>query len=201
MRTTDKETPPTWNEIAMLVIGVPVAVIGLSKFSILIFIALATISWLLLRNRRGSSWERLFWLAAFFGTVGEAFCVYGTWWTRDGRGLWIYAFPGPFGFDTKLPIWLPLVWGNLFTLYAALSERIKTGSSEWLRYILVLGIVIYAGALFRTIDIRILYLFTPFFTAFLLYWNKWDDVKLFVIGALLGSPNRLKGHLAMPTAK
>jgi len=58
---------------------------------------------------------------------------------------------------------------------------------EGIRYVLVLAIVGYAGVLFRLIDIRILFIFAPFFTAFLLYWNQSEDLMMFCVAAALGS--------------
>jgi hypothetical protein len=127
-----------------------------------------------------------------YGTLGEAICVLGEW-TGDGRGLWYYTFPSPFGLSWKLPIWLPLVWGNLFVLFAGASDRIcalfeiETRPQERVRFLLSIIVVAYGAVLFRTINVRILYVFTPFFAAFLLYWNSLRDLAVFFVAGTLGS--------------
>ncbi len=172
---------------------IPTAVIGLASYPILTLLLLSACAWWSLRTVRDRSRRKLFLLAAVFGTIGEAICVYGSWWTPDGRGLWIYLFPSPFGLALKLPIWLPLVWGNLFVLFADLAKFISVRNGlpvrwpEAVRYPVVLIIMVYAGLLFRTIDVRILWVFTPFFAAFLLYWNAPADLAVFIVAALLGS--------------
>jgi hypothetical protein len=171
--------------------GVPLVVIGLADWPIATLVFLVAIGRIQVRGR--DRWA-LFRNAAIYGTIGEAICVLLPW-TPSGAGLWIYAFPGPFGTALRLPIWLPLVWGALFVLYAdlrdALLDLLPRSASERaikrLRFLLVLPIVIYAGLLFRTIDIRILYVFTPFFTLFLLFWTRPRDLLLYYIAALLGS--------------
>lgn len=169
--------------LAILAAGVPVSVIGFAQYPLVTLVLLGAVAWYVLRDRNPFQ-LRLFGWAALFGTVGEAICVYGTWWTPDGRGLWTYAFPSPL----KLPIWLPLVWGNLFLLFTGVADRIAPARlGEPIRYLLMLAIICYAGFLYRTIDVRILWLFTPFFAAFILYWNSTKDLALFLVAAALGS--------------
>lgn len=66
--------------------------------------------------------RRLFFLAALLGTIGEAACV-ALPWTSTGAGLWIYRFPPLLGISLPIPVWIPLVWGNLFVLFSALADR------------------------------------------------------------------------------
>lgn len=186
----EREPLPARN-LLILLVGIPAAVLGLVPYPLVTLIALAGLATYVLYRRTDPSWRRLFLWAALFGTLGEAVCVYGHW-TTDGRGLWIYAFPSPFGWNLKLPVWLPLVWGNLFMLFAGIAERVApTGpprrGAEIGRYLMMLALVAYAGALFRIIDIRILWLFTPFFAAFVLYWNQSRDLAVFTCAAVLGS--------------
>ena len=185
-------------DLLLLLIGVPVAVLGFADYQIVTFVLLSAIGWHVAWKKTDRSWKKLFLWAAFYGTVGEAVCVYGHW-TRSGGGLWIYRFPFPFGLDLKLPIWLPLVWGNLFVLYAGLAMylsprhdvKMEKKGMKIAHYFLVLLITAYAGLLYRSININILYVFTPFFVAFILYWNSFRDIVLFLIAAVLGSAGEI----------
>lgn len=181
--------------ILLLFAGIPLFVLGLRSYPALIFLGLGALGWWTAFHRKDEFWKRLFCYAAFYGTVGEAICVAGSW-SSSGEGLWSYNFPSLFGWNLPLPVWLPLVWGNLFVLFAALAGKLRSlglgrRKNEGLRFFLVLLVVAYAGVLFRTIDSRILLVFTPFFTAFLLYWNSISDILLFIIAALLGTAGEI----------
>lgn len=167
---------------------VPAAVIGLADWQPAAMALLLALSWLLWRGAT-REWRRLFGLAAVLGTIGEVLCVLAPW-TPDGRGLWVYHFPPLFGCDLPLPLWLPLVWGNLFTLFAALSGMpagiIRCGG-EPVRYLLTLLIIAYAGVIYCYVALPLLILFTPFLAALLLYWNRAEDFTLFLVAGLGGT--------------
>lgn len=183
---------PGWSRILLLLAVVPGLVLGIPGYPLAILAGLAALGWFATRGAH-PMWRRLFVQAAVYGTVGEAVCVMAPW-GRDGTGLWIYAFPTPFGWKMDLPVWLPLVWGNLFVLFGAVACRVTNGyaaprgrGAEFFRFLAVLLIMSYAAAMYRVVDPRILAFFTPFFCAFLLYWNTPRDLTAFLIAALLGS--------------
>lgn len=174
--------------LALLALGIPFAVIVCARWPLVTLALLAGLAWFTLRGRRDPFWGRLMFWAGVWGTIGEALCVYGSW-TRDGRGLWIYAFPPLFGLALRLPIWIPLVWANLFALFVGIARRLvrPDATAKWLRYFAMLGIMAYAGALYRFVDVRILYIFTPVFVGFVLFWNTPRDLVLFLVAGVLGT--------------
>lgn len=183
----EEQLPPAL--ILALLLGLPVLVIGLSNWPLVTLAGLALLTGFTLRGRRERFWSRLALQAALWGTIGEAVCVMGNW-NAAGTGLWIYHFPQPFGLSFELPIWLPLVWTDLMILFAALGRRLAPASGrspEALRYLLMLGLIAYAAAIMRTVDPRILYVFVPFFAAFILYWNTPRDLWIFAAAAFFGS--------------
>lgn len=172
--------------------GIPLFVIGLANGQLLTLVALLALSWLAWRGLSPER-RRLFLLAAVLGTIGEALCVCLPW-ARDGRGLWVYQFPPLLGMALPLPLWLPLVWGNLFTLFAALADRLAGTvrcAGEPGRFLLALLIVAYAGLIYCYVVWPLLVLFTPFFVCLLLYWNKPADFAVFLIAGLLGTLGEL----------
>lgn len=93
--------------IAILTLAIPVLFSNYLAATILIPIALLFI----LFPHDSKIWK-IWVFGALFGPLSEAFCIY--------YGLWNYAHPDFFG----IPIWLPLVWGNVFILGALLYKMI-----------------------------------------------------------------------------
>lgn len=176
--------------IGAMMIGIPALVIGAASWPIVILLGLSGLLIGALRGRGDHSWRRIAAIAAVLGTVGEAICVFPAWYP-DGRGLWEYRFPNPFGLSGELPIWLPLVWANLFVLFVALARRVPTRSGgTWpggVHFLAVLVIVAHAFAIARVVRIEILYGLVPLFSAFLLWWNTPRDLTVYGIAAILGS--------------
>ena len=65
---------------------------------------------------------------------------------------------------------------------------------EPVRYLLALLIVAYAGVIYCYVALPLLILFTPFFAALLLYWNRAEHFTLFFIA---GAGGTLGEFLAM----
>ncbi len=186
----DEEEQMPWNVIAAQMTLIPILVIDAAPFPLLILAGLAAILAWAVRPRADRSWKRIALWAAVLGTTGEALCVIPSWYP-DGRGLWEYRFPNPFGLAWELPIWLPLVWANLFVLFTGLARRIPgSGSSErpgFGRYLALLVIIAHAFAIARVVRIEILFGLVPLFAAFLLWWNTPRDLALYGIAAILGT--------------
>jgi hypothetical protein len=182
-----------FSSLVLLVLVLPVVVIGLANYPFLALGILLVLSgWVLYSAPSGGHWPFLFCLAAVIGTLGEAYCVYGSW-PPHADGLYNYHFPRTFGLE--LPIWLPLIWGNLFVFFVGLSHRLtppyeQTLTSYWgraIKYGLVLVILAYAGFLYDTVKYVIRYAMTPLLAFFFTFWNHVRDVSIFFIAGLGGT--------------
>ena len=114
---------PSTVALAILFISLPVVVLLFADFPIILFFALSMLTWVGLQNT-GQIWKNLFAWAALLGTLGEMLCVLLPW-TANGLGLWKYEFGNTGFLDKEIPLWLPLVWGDLHLLYTGLVS--KTG--------------------------------------------------------------------------
>ncbi len=129
--------------------------------------------------------------AALLGTPAEAISVYLGEWQYHNIDLIL-----------GLPIWIPLIWANLFALYRRLTrtilalhhQKVEEGS-ETLTHLnmpfklLAIGIATYgfsAIALMNKIPIVYL-LYAGFLITMAGYWHQKEDLLIFLISALLGT--------------
>lgn len=122
--------------------------------------------------------------AALLGTPAEAVSVH--------LGEWTYHAPG---LILGLPIWIPLIWANLFALYRRLTRlllaMLPAGNPFRVPYIRILTILISVYA-FLTLTLMdkmplVHLLYAGFLIAMAGYWRAETDLSIFVIGALLGT--------------
>ncbi|MBF0214369.1 MAG: hypothetical protein HQM00_12565 [Magnetococcales bacterium] len=129
-------------------------------------------------DRRAMIW------AAALGTPAEAVSVH--------LGEWTYHAPH---LMAGLPLWIPLIWANLFPLYRRLVRTIQTAlpASESLRsgltILLALVVTLYA---FATLSLMhktplVYLLYAGFLIVMAGYWRSETDLLLFVVGASLGT--------------
>lgn len=186
----DAEEQLPWSVIVLLACGIPTLVIDAAQYPLVIGAGLAALLWGAIAGRRDPVWRRTAIGAAVLGTAGEAICVLPAWF-EDGRGLWEYRFPNPFGLAWELPIWLPIVWADLLVLFIALGRRIPqppvVARPGVFRYLAVLAIVAHALAAARVVRIEILFGLAPFLAALLLWWNTPRDLGVYGVAALLGT--------------
>lgn len=181
------------SSLLVLAVALPVVVIGLAPYPLLIFLVLSLLGgWSLYRSQSTQHWVWLFGLAAVFGTLGEYYCVYGAW-TTFGDGLWNYHFPS--SFNLELPVWIPLIWGNLFVFFAGVSFLItpdysRPASRWWIqlvRFLAIFLILAYAGVMYRSIKFEILYALTPLLALMVTFWTHIRDLAIYFIAAIGGS--------------
>lgn len=128
-------------------------------------------------------------IAALLGTPAEAVSVYlGEWRYHNTDLIW------------GLPLWIPLIWANLFALYRRLTrffimvlEQTLAEKNLFLHpvlwNILGLSIAIYcftALALMQKTAIVYL-LYAGFLIAMAGFWHQKEDLLIFFIGAILGT--------------
>ncbi|MBF0272559.1 MAG: DUF2878 family protein [Magnetococcales bacterium] len=122
--------------------------------------------------------------AALLGTPAEAVSVH--------LGEWIYHGPN---LILGLPVWIPLIWANLFALYRRLGRVIHAaipahGSSRDRFFdFLALLVALYAFATLALMNkMPLVYLlYAGFLITMAGYWREERDLLHFVIGALLGT--------------
>ncbi|MEO5347843.1 MAG: DUF2878 family protein [Magnetococcus sp. YQC-9] len=122
--------------------------------------------------------------AAVLGTPAEAVSVH--------LGEWTYHAPG---LILGLPIWIPLIWANLFAFYRRLARLLHAALPLHARFrvpffrLLTILIALYAFATLALMDkiplVHLLY--AGFLIAMAGSWRAEMDLLLFVIGALLGT--------------
>lgn len=122
--------------------------------------------------------------AALLGTPAEAVSVH--------LGEWTYHAPG---LILGLPIWIPLIWANLFALYRRLTRlllAVLPARTEFrVPYVRILTILIalYAFLTLALMDkmplVHLLY--AGFLIIMAGYWREEADLSIFVIGSLLGT--------------
>jgi hypothetical protein len=99
---------------AMLLLAIPLV----WRWQASLLLALAGIGWFALQGAFKEE-RRTFWIANALGIVGE-------WVAVNRLGFWSYAEP----FWQGLPLWLCLVWGNLFLLFRRLAMRFEGAWAE-----------------------------------------------------------------------
>lgn len=99
---------------AMLLLAIPL----LWRWQASLLLALAAIGWFALQGAIREE-RRTFWIAHVLGTFGE-------WVAVNHLGFWTYSEPFRFG----LPLWIVLVWGNLFLLFRRLAMRFEEAWAE-----------------------------------------------------------------------
>ncbi|MBF0417064.1 MAG: DUF2878 family protein [Magnetococcales bacterium] len=123
-------------------------------------------------------------VAALLGTPAEAVSVH--------LGEWTYHAPE---LILGLPIWIPLIWANLFALFRRLSRLLlailPNDHGFHLLYSRVLTILVglYAFLTLTLMDkMPLVYLlYAGFLVIMAGYWRSKADLSIFVIGALLGT--------------
>ncbi|MBF0439749.1 MAG: DUF2878 family protein [Magnetococcales bacterium] len=116
--------------------------------------------------------------AALLGTPAEAISVYLGEWRYHGIELVL-----------GLPIWIPLVWANLFALYRRFTRSLLT----LLPSSLFIGMgTLIAAYCFITLTLMdkmpIVYLlYAGFLIAMAGLWHQDEDLLIFLVGALLGT--------------
>lgn len=150
-------------------------------------LALALAVQLRVNPRKEYKWAALF--AAALGTPGELIEVYLGEWTYYGPDL-IWG----------VPVWIPLIWANLFTLFHRLSFSLISFFAQWpplssprawtlffgLQGLLILTLWGVSLALMeKMVEVEIFY--AVFFTLSILFWNKPGYILIFMTGAVIGS--------------
>jgi len=180
--------------------SLPASVLGLAEFPFVLFAILAGLGYFALNGNVGIFWRNLFCWAAFLGTIGEILCVCVPW-TADSLGLWKYTFPDAEKWGLQLPMWLPIVWGDLHILYAGISLLIiyptehniqppsflNTRISEILRFFAIMAVCSYGCYCWRYVHPVLLFPLTMGVTAFNSHWNTWHDILLYCIAGSIGS--------------
>ena len=125
--------------------------------------------------------------AALIGTPAEMLCV--------KEGVWTYIAPG---LVLGVPVWLPLVWANLFGLFRRISFSImkvlpqgSPGDTKIAAKIfficLSLVIIIYYVISMFLIRKSIAIIFSVFMVPAVFFWHEKRDILIFVIGGILGT--------------
>ncbi|MBF0614954.1 MAG: hypothetical protein G8237_01290 [Magnetococcales bacterium] len=128
--------------------------------------------------------KRAMLAAALLGTPAEAISVH--------LGEWTYHAPN---LILGLPIWIPLIWANLFPLYRRLGRLLHPwifGNEQFKKKVYItlsILIILYGYAtltlMHKTPIIHLLY--SGFLIAMAGFWRSSMDLLLFVIGASLGT--------------
>lgn len=175
-----------WLARALASIGFSLYVIGtvlyLSKWQWLCALSLAAGSAAMLYFSP-RHWK-IFAVAFALGSVGEYLCV-------AQFDLWRYRFPT---FHAGLPIWIGLVWGYLFAVYALIAELFEP---VWevmvpaLRRLLAVAFVLVFFLFFREVMSRIstyiAYYYILFLALALVHWNKPADALIFIVAGIGGT--------------
>jgi len=125
--------------------------------------------------------------AAVLGTPSEMVSV--------KLNVWTYYAPGlVFG----IPVWIPLVWANLFCLYRRASlTGLALAREKWPKdgfpsirdcsWVLGVVVLLYAFVTLAVIRRAIAIVYGVFMIPTLLCWHKERDILIFCIGAVLGT--------------
>lgn len=128
---------------------------------------------------QGASREerRTFWIANVVGVFGEWLCV-------NRLGFWTYTDPLVLG----LPLWLVLVWGNLFLLFRRLAMRfdLAWGDVGFIRSVVFAVAAGYFVAATLRVDSAVALAFTAAAGVVLLGPSRHRDLSHFASAALLG---------------
>lgn len=128
-------------------------------------------------------------IAAMLGTPAEI--------AEVAVGEWTYHAPN---LIWGIPLWIPLIWANLFALFRRLTRTIhallaqywpKTGAAAWRYLFLFLALVIVAYWCSALLLMPKLPLVIGLYAAMMViagsFWHQEEDILIFGIGALLGA--------------
>lgn len=179
-----RRTP--WPGRALAGVGFSLYVIGtvlyLSKWQWLCALALLLGSAAMLYFSK-RLWK-IFAVAFVLGSVGEYLCV-------AKFDLWRYQFPTFYG---GLPVWIGLVWGYLFAVYALIAELFEPtwdvmvpGLRRLLGVAFAIAFLLFFREVMGRISIYIAYYYILFLALALVHWNKPSDALIFIVAGLGGT--------------
>ena len=124
--------------------------------------------------------------AALLGTPSEIMCI--------RQGIWTYYAPG---LILGVPLWLPLVWANLFCLFRRMTGTgmiladlylPKSGKARKPAFLLLgLAILIYTAGTLAVIRRSIAIFGAVFFIPTAWFWHDERDRLVFLVGGILGT--------------
>lgn len=157
---------------AMLLAAIPL----LWRYQVSLLIALGGIAYGALQGAPRVE-RRTFWMANALGTIGE-------WVAVNRLDFWDYAEP----FALGLPLWIVLVWGNLFLLFRRLAMRFELawGDEGAVRAVLFAAALgLFAAATLRVVP-ETGTAYTVVATVALLGAARHRDLSHFCVAAALG---------------
>lgn len=137
-------------------------------------------------RHKGKDEAAIMIFAGLLGPATEMVCVkLGVWTYRGPVLMW------------GVPVWLPLVWAFLFSLFRRLAFILLSGleswSSEWPRAHGVLLvflwalITVYSIVTLLVITKSIALVYGIFFLIFLVKWRRTGDLLVFIIAGIIGT--------------